>query len=64
MISSHTKKVTNSNNETNGKTCTKCLTYTIVYKAEVESPGTTTIQCHLETGHMKMIQNFQNIFGV
>ena len=28
------------------------------------SPGTTTIQCHLETGHTKMIQNFQNISGV
>ena len=28
------------------------------------SPGTTTIQCHSETGHTKMIPNFRNTFGV
>ena len=28
------------------------------------SPGTTTIQCHLETRHTKMILNFRNTFGV
>ena len=27
-------------------------------------PSTTTIQCHLETGHTKMIPNFRNLFGV
>ena len=24
----------------------------------------STIQCHLETGHTKIISNFRNIFGV
>ena len=28
------------------------------------SPSTTTLQCHLETGHTKMIPNFRNLFGV
>ena len=48
IISGHKKKVTNSENETNGKTCNcrntsncpldnKCLTNKIVYKAEVET---------------------------
>ena len=48
IISSHSKKVTNSDNETNGKTCdcrnknncplyNKCLTNKIVYKADVET---------------------------
>ena len=48
IISSHNKKVTNSDNETNSKTCNcrnktkcpsdnKCLTNKIVYKAEVET---------------------------
>ena len=97
IISSHNKKVTNSDNKINGKTCNcrnkskcpldnKCLTNKIVYKAEVEtndtmsmsyllkfisvlarqnlSPGTTTLQCHLESGHTKIILNFRNIFGV
>ena len=27
-------------------------------------PSTTTIQCHLETGHTKVIPNFRNLFGV
>ena len=26
------------------------------------SPGTATMQCHLETGHTKMIPNFRSIF--
>ena len=48
IISSHNKKVTNSDNETNGETCdcrnksncpldNKCLTNKIVYKAEVKT---------------------------
>ena len=48
LISSHNKKITNSYNETNGKTCScknksncpldnKCLTDKVVYKAEVET---------------------------
>ena len=48
IISNHNKKVTNSDNETNGKTCNcrnksncpfdnKCLTNKVVYKAEVET---------------------------
>ena len=48
IISKHNKKVPNSYNETNGKTCNcrnkskclldnKCLTNKIVYKAEVET---------------------------
>ena len=48
IISSHNKKITNSDNETNGKTSncrnksncsldSKCLTNKIVYKAEVET---------------------------
>ena len=28
------------------------------------SPVSTTIQCHLETGHTKMTPNFRNIFGI
>ena len=28
------------------------------------SPGTATIQCHLETGDTKMIPNFRNTFGI
>ena len=28
------------------------------------SPSTTAMQCHLETGHTKMIPNFRNLFGV
>ena len=28
------------------------------------SPSTTTIQCHLETGHTKMIPNFRNLLRV
>ena len=27
-------------------------------------PSAITIQCHLETGHTKMIPNFRNLFGV
>ena len=27
-------------------------------------PSTTTIQCHLETRHTKVIPNFRNLFGV
>ena len=96
IISSLNKRVTNSENETNGKTCScrnksncpldnKCLTNKVVYKAEVKTndginelstkvisvlvrqsltPGTTTIQYLLKTGHTKMIPNFRNIFGV
>ena len=48
IISTHNKKVTNSDNETNGETCScrnksncpldnECLTNKIVYKAEVET---------------------------
>ena len=48
IINSHKKKVTNSDNETNAKTCNcwnkgncprdnKCLTKNILYKAEVET---------------------------
>ena len=48
LISSHNKKVTNSDNETNTKTCNcmnksncpldnKCLTNKIVYRAEVKT---------------------------
>ena len=50
IISSHNEKVTNSDNETNGKTCNcrnkskcpldkKCLTNKIVYEAEVTNDG-------------------------
>ena len=28
------------------------------------SPDTTAIRCHLENGHMKMIQNIGTTFGV
>ena len=28
------------------------------------SPSTTTIQCHLETGHIKMIPNIRNLLRV
>ena len=28
------------------------------------SPGTTTIQCHSEIGHTKIIPKFRNTFGV
>ena len=99
MISSHNKKVTNSNYEANGKTChcrnksncpleNKCLTNKIVYNVEANNginelctkiyfgiSGTefksryNKHQCHLETGHTKMIPkfrvpNFRNILGV
>ena len=48
IISSHNKKITNSYNEINGKTCNcrnknicpldnRCLTDKIVYKSEVET---------------------------
>ena len=94
--SSHNKKIINSANETNGKTCNcrnksncaldnKCLTNKIFCKTQIKpkmvsmsylpkftlvltrqnvSPGTTTIQCHSETGDTKMIPNFRNTFGV
>ena len=96
IISSYNKKIINSGNEANGKTCncrnkSNCpldnqyLTNKIVYKAEIETNNDTnklstkvyfgisetefksrrtTIQCHSETGHTKMIPNFQNTFAV
>ena len=73
-ISTHNKK-TNSCNETcnyrNKSNCPlnkKCLSYpkkfTLVSARQNLTPGTTTIQCHLEIGHRKILPNFQNIFGV
>ena len=38
--------------------------FIIVSARQNLSPGTTTIKSHLETGHMKMIPNLRNIFGV
>ena len=40
------------------------LKFTSVSERQNLSPGTTTIQCHSETGHTKMIPNFRNTFGV
>ena len=40
------------------------LKSTLVLARQNLSPGTKSIQCHLETGHTKMIPNFRNTFGV
>ena len=71
-------KTCNCRNKSNCPLDNKCLINKIVYKAEMSylikftsvsarqnlSPGTTTIQCHSESGHTKMIPNFRNTFGV
>ena len=38
--------------------------FVLVSVSQNLSPGTTTIQCHLETGHTKMILSFRNLFRV
>ena len=96
IISGHNRRVTNSDNETDGKTfnfrnknncplkknvwsiqlpiklklkptitsISYLLKFISVLGRQNLSPGTTTIQFHLETRHTKMIPNFPSIFGV